>query len=91
MAAGIVADCASNILRNGVKAFQKIFKRLGLKIGVTIESLVEVCDVGAMVFVVMNFHGLGINVGFECVESVRQRWDGKCHGFFLQFEIRCKI
>ncbi len=68
VAAGIVADGGSNILRDGVETLQKVFKRFGLKIGVAIERLVQVGDVGAMVLVVMNFHGLGINVGFECVE-----------------------
>ena len=68
VAASVVADCGANILRDGVEAFQKILKRFGLEIGVAIEGFVQVGDVGAMVFVVVNFHGLGINVGFKCVE-----------------------
>jgi hypothetical protein len=68
MPAGIVADCATNILGDGVEVLEKVFKRLGLEIGVALQRLVQVRDVSAVVLVVVNLHGFGIDVGFECVE-----------------------
>src|ERR1700676_2009110 len=68
VAAGIVTDGGTNVLRDGVETLQKVFKRLGLEIGVAIERFVQVGHISAMVLVMVNFHGLGINVGFECVE-----------------------
>src|SRR6516165_6865022 len=54
-----------------------------------LECLVEVCDVGAMVLVVVNFHGFRVDVGLQSVEWVRQRGHGECHRFFLHGEIGC--
>ena len=87
MAAGVVTNCGADVLGDGLEIFQQVFERLGLQIGVAVESLVQVGDVGAVVLVVVNLHSLGVNVGFECVKRVRKRWDGKCHGCFLQSEI----
>ena len=35
------------------------------------ESLVEVGDVRVVMLVVVNFHGLRVNVRFECVKRIR--------------------
>ena len=53
VAAGIVAHRAADVLRDGVETLQKVFKRLGLEIGVAIKRLVQVGDVVAVVLVVV--------------------------------------
>src|SRR5690349_3500675 len=40
-----------------------------------------------MMFVMVNFHGLRVNVGFQSVKCIRQRGHRKCHRFVLQCEI----
>jgi hypothetical protein len=31
----------------------------------------------------MDFHRLGVDMGFKRVEGIRKRWDGVSHGVFL--------
>ncbi len=90
VAAGVVANRGANIVRYGIETLQEIVERFGLKISMAVERLVEVGNVGAMVFVVMDLHGFGINVGFECVERVRQRGTVNATGFSsnLRFETK---
>jgi len=85
--AAVVADGVANILRDRIETFEKIIDRLRLQRGLPFQGLVEVGNVGAMVFVVMDLHRLGVDIRLECVERIRQRGDGKSHGFFLQSEI----
>src|SRR5215510_2596855 len=40
-----------------------------------------------MMLVMVNFHGLRVNVGFQSVECVRQGGHRECHRFVLQCEI----
>ncbi len=80
-------ECSPGWSRGSSKNPQAI----GLKIGVAIEGLIQVGDISPMVFVVMNFHGSGMDVVFEIVEWVQQRGHGECHGLFLQFEISINI
>ncbi len=39
------------------------------------EGLVEFCDVGGVVFVVMDFHRFGVDEGFERVVIVAEGWN----------------
>ena len=51
-----------------------------MEIGVGSQGLVEVVDVGGVVFAVVEGHGFGIDVGFESVRSIRQRRKGEGTG-----------
>src|SRR5439155_8757289 len=87
VAAAVVADGVANILRDRVEAFEQIVDGLGLQTGLTLQGLVEVGNVSAVMFVMMDLHRLGVDVRLKCVKRVRQRGHGKCHGFILQSEI----
>jgi len=51
-----------------------------------LKRFVEVCDVGPMVFVMVDLHGFGVDVRFESVEWVRQRGTVNATGFSSDFE-----
>ena len=42
-----------------------------LKVGLTLEGLVQVVDVRRVVLAVVNLHRLGVDGGFQRVEGVR--------------------
>src|SRR5216684_7072918 len=48
------------------------------------EGFIEVVDISGVVLVMVDFHGLGVDVRFEGIERVRQRGHCECHGFFLR-------
>ena len=87
VAAAVVADGVANIFWDGIEAFEQIVDGLGLQTGLTLQGLVEVGHVSAVMLVMMDLHRLGVDVRFECVKRVRQRGHSKCHGFILQSEI----
>ena len=87
MAAAIIADCSANVFRHAIQIFQQIVNGFGLQLGMALEGLVQVRDVGAMMFVMVNFHRLRVDVGFQSVKCIRQGGHRECHGFVLQCEI----
>ena len=87
MAAAVVADGRADILGDGIESFQQVVDRLGLERGLAFQGFVQIRNVGAVMFVVMDLHRSGVDVGFQCVKRIRKRGHAKCHGFFLQSEI----
>ena len=73
MAAAIVANSGADIFGDGVQILEQIVDRFILKVGVRLEGFVLICDISSMVLVVMDFHGFGVDVRFQCVERIRQR------------------
>ena len=71
MSAAVVAHGGANIFRNFVQLRDQCFNRKILKVCISFESLVEVCYVRVVMLVVVNFHGLRVNVRLECVKRVR--------------------
>ena len=71
MSATVIANCGANIFRNGIQILQQIVERFGLELGVAFQSLVQVVNVGAVMFVVMNLHSLRVNMGLQCVKRIR--------------------
>ena len=51
-----------------------------MKVGIRGDGLVEIVDVGGVVFVVMQGHRLGIDVRFEGIGRIGERRQGKRPG-----------
>ena len=79
MAAAVIANSGANGFGYFVNLRQQFLDGKLLKIGISFEGFVEIGDVCGVVLVVMNLHRFCIDVRFECVECVRQRWQCKSH------------
>src|SRR5580658_4898424 len=88
VAAAIVAHGGANRFRHFIDLRQQFFDGKFLKVGVALERFIEVGDVCAVVFVVMDFHGFCVNVGFQSVERIRQRW--KCESHLRSGSLSCR-
>ena len=62
MFSGTLSSCASS----------SSMERL-CEVGVAFESFIQVGDVGVVMLVVMDFHGLRVDVRLERVERIRKR------------------
>lgn len=80
VAAAVVLDGGADGFGEGVRIIEEFFERFFLEVGVAGEGFVEIGDVGSVVFVVMDFHCLRVDVGFEGVEGVRQWREGEGGG-----------
>jgi hypothetical protein len=65
MTASIVPNGGADIRRNRIQIADQLLEGLFFQIGFSGDSLVQIGDVGVVMFAVMNFHRLGINVRFE--------------------------
>ena len=52
-----------------------------MKVGIRGDGLVEIVDVGGVVFVVMQGHRLGIDIRFEGIGCVGERGEGEWPSF----------
>jgi hypothetical protein len=80
----VVADSASNIFGDGVQVFEQVFGSLLIELGMFVEGRVEVLDVGSVMHVVMEMHGLFIDGRVERRVVVRQGGQFVRHFHFLQ-------
>ena len=73
LAASVVAHGGTDILRNFVQVQQQLLERHFLnRFRRLRECLIQVFDVGAIVFVVMNLHRLRVDVRFERVVGITE-------------------
>ena len=70
MTAAIVADSASDCLGYCGKVCNQLVRRLFGKRFVTLESSVQVGYVGLVMFAVVDFHRLGVDVRFQGIRGV---------------------
>ena len=70
--AAVIPHGCADILRHTVQVAQQFFDRESLQIGVSFEGLIQIGNVGAVMLIVMNFHGHLVDVRLE-----RIRWIGK--------------
>ncbi len=75
----LLRTAAANRFRHFIDLRQQFFDGKFLQVGVAFERFIKVGDVGAVVFVVMDFHGFRVNVGFQSVERIRQRRHCESH------------
>ena len=80
MAPGIVTNGGANFGGNDIQVSQKFLDGFFLKVGKGGDGLVQVVDVGGVMFVVMQGHGLSIDVGFQGVGRVGEGRKGKRSG-----------
>ena len=74
MAAAVVADGGADFFGNIIQIFHQIFDGFFAKVGIIGDGLVQVRHIGRVMFVVMNLHRSRINVRFERVVGIGQRW-----------------
>ena len=69
--APIVAHDPANLSRNGFKIRNQRLNRFRFQVCFPGQCLVHVRDVGSMVLVMVDFHGLRVEVGFKRILRVR--------------------
>jgi hypothetical protein len=63
----VVAHCAANVSGNCVEIADKRFDGFGFEVRFASDGFVHVVDVSGVMFVVMDFHRLRVDVRFERV------------------------
>ena len=82
MAAAVVPDRRPDPLRQCIQIGDQGFDGLALMIRMILECGVEIVDVGRMMLAMVNLHGLGVDMRFQCTMVVWQRRQGVLsHGF----------
>ena len=84
MAAAVVAHCAADVLRHGIEVAHQFLDRLGLEFGVAGDSLVELGDVSVVMFPMVDFHGLRVNVRLKRIVRVREFGECVCHDVLVK-------
>jgi hypothetical protein len=72
MTATVVADCGTDGFGDFVQVADEFVDGLGSQLGSGFEGFVQIVDVGRMMFVMVDFHREGIDVGFEGVFRVTE-------------------
>src|SRR6266851_1300682 len=72
--AGVVAQDVAYVLGHRADSAQKVLDRLRGELGVLLERPIRVVHVGLVMPVVMDLHGLGVDVRFQRVEAIGKRW-----------------
>ena len=70
--ARVVAQRAANVLGHGVEIADQVFHALAREVVVPFEGGVGLGDVSGVVFAMVNFHGLGVDVRLQRIGGVRQ-------------------
>ena len=73
VAAAVVAHRAANVRRNGIQVADEFLDGFLFEVRLAGDGLVQVGDVGVVMFVVMDFHRQRVNVRFERVFRIRKR------------------
>ena len=76
----LVADRGADGVGDGAKVGDELLGGFNGEVGVAGDGGVEVVDVGGVVLVVVEVHGLGVNVGLEGVIGVGEWGEGEGAG-----------
>ena len=81
---GVSAAVVDDGLAHGFGNFaafvgEQFFDRQILQIGQVLQRRIQIRDIGVVMLAVMDFHGLLVDMRFEGVGSIRQRWQRKSH------------
>src|SRR5882672_271434 len=89
--AGVVPDRGPDVLGHLVDAPEQVLDRPRPPLRVLLERGIGIVHVSRVVLVVMDLHGLGVDVRLEGIERVRKRRNYKWHGgnppFFLNLSL----
>jgi hypothetical protein len=72
VAAAVVADDAADVRGHGVEIADEVLNGLAFEVGLAGESLIDVGHVSGVMLIVMNLHGLRIDVRFERILGIRK-------------------
>ena len=67
----LLRTARANVFRHFVQIGDQLLDRLISQIG-AFERLVQIVDIRLVMLVVMDFHRLGIDVGLQRIERIRQ-------------------
>ena len=73
MAAALIANRCANFLGERVQIVKQIINGFSCQPGSFGDGFVQICDISGMMFAVMNFHRLRIDVRFERIFWIRKR------------------
>ena len=71
MTAAVVADRSANRIGNSVQVTQELVDGFCFEFRISGDGLVEVGDIGGVVFAMVDFHGSRVDVRFERVLGIR--------------------
>ncbi len=74
MAAEIVAHREFDVVVQRVQIAEDVSHGTRSKLRVSFGEGIEIGNVSAMVPVMVDFHGPGVDVRLECIEGVAERW-----------------
>ncbi|MNT29529.1 hypothetical protein D3C72_1652770 [compost metagenome] len=74
MTATVVANCSTDVLRNGIQVGNQFFNALILQLWCTFECCIKISDICVVVTIMVNVHGLFVDMWFKCICWVRQCW-----------------
>src|SRR5215831_5952410 len=80
MAATLVANGDARLIREAVQILQQFFDGFSAGTWNIDERFIEVCDVGGVMLVVMNFHRFGVDMRFQGVKGIwkRRKFERAC-------------
>ena len=73
VAAPVVADHRSDVLRHVVQVAEQVLDAAILQLWVLLQRRVQIVDVRPVVAIVVDLHGLRVDVRLEGVEAIRKR------------------
>ena len=85
VAATVIAYGGADGFRHFVEARDQLFNVLFAK-RISLESLVQICDICRMMLVMMNFHRFGIDVRLKSVKCIGKRGKLVRHNKYLLSE-----
>ena len=77
MAAAVVAHRGADVVGKVRQRFDELLNRFSGQVRLPGDCLVQVVDVGGMVFVVVNLHRPRVNMRFQGVHRIGQRRQGE--------------
>ena len=81
VASAVVADGGADVFGDGVEVTEQLFDALGLQFGMLFEGGVGILHIRAVVQIVVELHGFGVNVRLQSGIVIRQRGQFESHDF----------
>ena len=72
MSSAVVAHSSANFFRNGIQICDQFQGGFVLQFIIAFEGFVQIVYVSTMMFIVMDCHGAGVNVGFQGAKIIGQ-------------------